>query len=391
LEFNKNRYKNSSIAPNFDKISLSKFDRIPLMLSTLLKKSIAWILGIVLSLTLATSVGANAPMPPSLYWLKFDVSAKLQSVQIAQCQDKDCQKSILLKQYGACTKAGCLSADPKLVYSKPLQLDCAERLCLVALSPFYNRNDLDPSQVYFIAQLDDLVSVSKVFPLNGSKDRGDRFAVRVAGKILALSPSPAEKVTNSPLFQNLFLVFLTITLGVESIIWAGYLRWKQVAFTEIKATILSVFIVHAFSFAIVWVSFPGFQHFASQSMRYSGLVWLGFSLLYGAILSLYLKWTKRSLSNLVAIGSIAYWSGAAFVSLMVAALFGYGSPLPLADGLSEPMAILASELIVVGYEAWIIQRLRRDRLDFKTALLLSSIANTASCLFGLAFSSFANR
>jgi hypothetical protein len=362
-----------------------------MMLNALLRKSIVWILALGLSLTIATSVTANAPAPPSMYWLKFDSPAKLQGIQIAQCQDKDCQTSTLLKQYGTCSEAGCLKSAPKLVHPKPLHVECADNLCLVALSPFYDKKELDPNQIRVIAQLDNQVSLSKIFPLGDRSKQSDKFTVKVAGKTLEISPNAAEKVTDSPLFQNLFLINLLLTLGIELSIWAGYLRWHKADFVEIQSTILAVFIVHAFSFAIVWFSFPGLQHFASQSQRYGGLTWLVASIGYGLILSLHVSRSQRSLSRLVVVGSIAYWLGAAFVSVVISALFGYGNALPPAEGISEPMAILASEIFVVGYEAWIIQRLRRDNLNFKTALGLSLVANTASCLIGLAVTLFIPR
>lgn len=357
------------------------------MLTPLLRKSLLWLFGIVLSLAIATSVAANAPQPPSMYWLKFDPPT-LKSVQIAQCQDKDCQKSILLKQHGICTGAGCIKATPKLAQSKPLQLDCANNLCLVALSPFYDKKELDPTRVYFIAQLDKRVLRSRVLSLAGRQDGSGNFTVQVVANRLELVPNPSQTVTDSPLFQNLFFIFLVLTVGIESIIWAGYLRWKQADLVEIQAILLSVLIVHSFSFGIVWFSFPGLQHFADRSLRYGGLTWLCCSILYGIILSLYLKLAKNPLWRIATIGSMAYCFGAAFISVVFGALIGYGSPLPAAAGLSTPIAILASEIFVVGYEAWIIQRLRRDSLDFKTALLVSFIANTASCLIGLVLAWF---
>jgi hypothetical protein len=223
--------------------------------------------------------------------------------------------------------------------------------------------------------------------LQTSKDSGDRFTVKVAANTLEISPNPELKTAASPLFQNLFSISLFLTLGIEASIWAGYLRWKQTAYREISATLLSVFIVHAFSFAIVWCSFPGFQHFADPFIRYAGLMWLFFSLLYGGILSLYVASAKK-LRSTTLVGSISYWLGAVVVSTIAAALNGYGSPLPSASGLSEPIAILLSEIFVVIYEAWIIQRLRRDTLDFKTALRVSLVANIVSCAIGLALAFF---
>ena len=161
------------------------------MLTPLLRKSLLWLFGIVLSLAIATSVAANAPQPPSMYWLKFDPPT-LKSVQIAQCQDKDCQKSILLKQHGICTGAGSIKATPKLAQSKPFQLDCANNLCLVALSPFYDKKELDPTRVYFIAQLDKRVLRSRVLSLAGSErsDPSARFVESNHSRYHLLTQTP---------------------------------------------------------------------------------------------------------------------------------------------------------------------------------------------------------
>jgi hypothetical protein len=111
------------------------------------KQSICWILLLVLMLAITTSVTANAPQPPFLYWLKFDSPAKLQGVQIGQCYVKSCHKLALLKQYGTCDRSGCIKSAPKLKEKKPLGLECANNLCLVSLSPFYDRKELDPTQL----------------------------------------------------------------------------------------------------------------------------------------------------------------------------------------------------------------------------------------------------
>jgi hypothetical protein len=355
-----------------------------------LKRSIIWVLALVSILSIVTSVTANAPQPPFLYWLKFE-SAKLQGIQIGQCQGGNCQQLELLKQFGTCDRLGCIKSAPKLQAKRPLGLECADNLCLVSLSPFYDHKELNPNQLRFVAQLEDRVFLSEVFPL-GSKDYGtDKFTVQAIDKTLQISPNPEQKVTKSSLFQDLFIFFLLLTLGIELGIWAGYLRWQKAAPTEIPLIIGSVVIVHAFSFAIVWFSFPGLEHFAGDSSRYGGLTWLVLSIIYGIILSLHSIRAKKPFSKRVVIGSIAYWLGAAVFTLLVTGLSGYGSPVPAADGLSKPMAILLSELFVVGYEAWIVQRLRRDTLDFKTAVGVSLVANVASCLIGLAWAWFGSR
>jgi hypothetical protein len=355
-----------------------------------LKRSIWWLVSIVLTVTIATSVMANAPQPPSLYWFKFEAPVQLQGVQIAQCIGKSCERSELLKQYGTCDRSGCIKSPPKLTYRKPLSIDCADNLCLVALSPFYDKNELDPQQLKFIAQSTDRVFESKNFPLGDRNLQSDRFTVKTIDNTLEISSSPANKVTQSSLFQDLALFFLLLTLIIELGIWVGYLRWRKVEFTEIRLTIICLIFIHFFSFPIVWFTFPGLENFAEDRTRYGGLIWLAFAVLYGIILSFHSLRAKQPISKRVVGGSIAYWLGAAVVTLIFTGLLGYGSPVPSAAGLSEPLAILASELVVVGYEAWLIQRLRRDTLAWKTALIISLAANTASCLFGLALTLLPN-
>jgi hypothetical protein len=357
-----------------------------------LNRSIVWVLSLVSILTIATSVKANAPQPPSLYWIKFDSLAQLQGVQVTQCQSKDCQKLSLLKQYGTCDRSACIKSQPKFQYRKPLGLDCVDNLCLISLSPFYNDRDLDPSQTRLLAQLDHQVYASKAFPLASKEhNRPGKFTAKAIDKTLQISSNPNEDVSQSSLFHDLFLSSLLLTIGIELAIWAGYLRWRKVEAPEISLTIISLLIVHAFSFLIVWLSCAGLEHFASDSNRYGGLTWLVLSILYGAILSLHSIWAKRPFSKRVVIGSISYWLGAAVFTILLMGLSGYGSPVPTADGLSEPMAISLAEAFIFAYEAWIVQRLRRDTLSFKTALGLSFVANLASCLIGLAWAWFGSR
>ncbi len=354
-----------------------------------LKRSIILVVTLFSILSIANSVMANAAQPSSLYWLKFDSPAQLQGVQVAQCQGKDCQNLELLKQSGTCDRTGCIKSLPKLDKRKPLNVDCADRLCLISLSPFYDARELDPSQIRLLAQLDNQVYTSKVFPLKlQERDREGKFTVKPIGKTLDLSPSPEQTVIQSSLFQNLALFFLVLTLGIELGIWAGYLRYQTAPSSEISLTIISLLIAHAFSFPIVWFSAPGLEPFASEGVRYGGLAWLVLSILYGIILSIHSIRTKRPFSKRIVIGSIAYWLGATAFAILLAGLLGYGSPVPTAAGLGKPLPTLLSELFVVGYEAWIVQRIRRDTLNFKTALSLSLIANTVSYLLGLAWEWF---
>ena len=353
------------------------------------KRSIILVLGLVSILIIANSVAANAPQPPSLYWLKFDSPAQLQGVQIGQCYVKSCHKLELLKQSGTCDRTGCIKSPPKLDNRKPLNVDCADRLCLISLSPFYNAQELDPSQIRLLAQLDNQVYVSKVLSLKSlAQNHETKFTVKAIDKTLELVPNPEQTVIQSSLFQNLALFFLILTLGIELAIWAGYLRYQKAQSSEIRLTIISLLIAHAFSFPVVWFSASGLEPFASDGSRYGGLAWLVLSILYGIILALHSIWAKNPCSSRIVIGSIAYWLGAAVFTMLLTGLSGYGSPVPTADGLAQPLPTILSEVFVVGYEAWIVQRIRRDTLNFKTALSLSLIANTVSCVLGLAWEWF---
>ena len=187
-----------------------------------MRRSISWVLGLFSILLIANSVAANVPQPPSLYWLKFDASAQLQGVQIGQCYVKSCHKLELLKQFGTCDRSSCIKPPPKLDNRKPLNVDCADRLCLISLSPFYDAQKLDPSQIRLLAQLDNQVYVSKVLSLKSlAQNNESKFTVKAIGKTLELIPNPEQMVIQSSLFQNLVLFFLVLTLGIELGIWIG--------------------------------------------------------------------------------------------------------------------------------------------------------------------------
>jgi hypothetical protein len=346
---------------------------------------LCWLV-IVLSMSVVTSVLANAAAPPSLNWLKFESKEDIRGVQIAQCRDSRCQQSLLLTQYGKCDLQGCIPGPAKSLSINPLRIECAENLCMISLPLPSSRQELDITKLQIRALIKDRVFASKTFSLNDDRERPSKSKVSVIGNNLELSPNANFSIAESTLWRSLFLVALVMTIAIESAIWAGYLRWRERS-SEIKETILSLVLVEAFSLPIIWLFVPGIHHFANDRERYVGWVWLILSLGYGAILFVWSLLRKSMRWQTIMTGSIAYWVGTFLVTVIVSAVFSYGPSVPsAAPGISRLPAIAIGEILVIFYEAVLMQRLRRDSLKFKTALGVSIIANLASFLAGLAFS-----
>jgi hypothetical protein len=186
-------------------------------------------------------------------------------------------------------------------------------------------------------------------------------------------------VARSRVVSSLFQVAFFLTVAIEAAIWAGFLYWRQRS-SEIKPTIFALLAVEAFSLPIIWLFVLGLQYFATESERYSGWAWLIFALIYGIILFLYSLRKQPMNWQIIQAGSIAYWLGSGFLTLIVSWLLDYGSPSPSVTGLPYLVSLVIGEAIVICYEAILIQRLRREQLKFSTALGVSTIANVVSCL-----------
>jgi hypothetical protein len=338
---------------------------------------------IALSLFVAVQSWANAAAPPLLCWLKFDPALNLQSLQLGQCPGDNCQRAILIKQYGTCDRQGCLSGPTQ---PGSLNVECAENLCLVSRLIFAQTKGFDPTKIQVRAQIGDQVLVSKKFSLDNDRpDEPLKFKVQTLGSSLEFTPDGKMSVARSRVVSSLFQVAFFLTIIIEAAIWAGFLRWQQRS-NEIKPTIFALIAAEAFSLPIIWSFVLGLQHFATVSEQYSGWVWLICALTYGMVLSLYSLRKQPMNWQTIQMGSVAYWLGSGSLTLIVGGIMDYGSPSPSMAGLSYLNSLVIGEAIVICYEAVLIQRLRREQWKLTTALGVSTIANGISCLAGLIFS-----
>lgn len=357
----------------------------------MLKRSLEIVITLVLSLTIAIAAHANAPAPPWSCWLKFEPDVTVESLQISQDRGANDREQIVVRQYGTCNTKGCLK-DPISHISNELQLDCHDNLCLLALNN-YIRN-IDPQKIRITAQIKDRhdlfltsgkVRSSGIFALGDSKAARRTFDVKVNDRSLDITLRDREEIDRWQLFQErAFWESLLLTLSIELTIWSLYLWRRKAKLVEILLTGASLLVVHAFSFAIVWHVFPSFRPFASNLERAMALTWLLFSSCYG-ILPFSLKSQHMVRVGGILAGSILYWFIAIIITGIIGFFSGYGYSFPSASGLPIPLLTIASELFVVVYEAWIVQKMRSDILAFKPALTVSFVANAASCLAGLGF------
>ncbi len=271
-------------------------------------------------------------------------------------------------------------------------MGCNNNLCLVAFKSYTQQ--IDPNPFRLVAQLKESnkfdlapgsVRSSDTFPIGDRNADRKTFNVKVVNNALDITLSNNDTVARWQIFQErLFWESLLLTVAIELTIWSGYLWWQQTMLIEILLTDASVLTVHAFSFPIVWYVFSSFRAFASNFERATALLWLGLSLCYG-FLPFVLRSQQSTRAGGILAGSLLYWFGAVVVTAIFGFFSGYGYSFPSATGLPMPFLTLASELFVVGYEAWIVHRIRQDSLSLKLALKVSFAANAVSCLVGLAF------
>lgn len=346
--------------------------------------------------SLGRPAGANAPAPPPLDWLEFtrqEQPITPRAVQVLACEGPQCKAPRLLLRSGRCRAQGCVPGTPLLstvspaAEAKGLSFQCLGDRCLLAWldSVTSDSRSLGRSafrQVQLLVQVRRQVLRSPVWDLTPSSDfsLSDRvWRVQVGDQGLQVSPAetlrqrPWEDWTPSSA-PGAFL----LTLLVEGAIAVLYLRQRQADRAALTRTLVTIGVIHLFSFPIVWLSFPAFAPFTLLGTRVLGLMWLGLAGVYGLVAT----GARRVKTRTLVLGSIAFSLGAIVVALGVTLVFGYGRSVPLAWGLPYWWRLAVSEGLVVVYEAWLLSALSRERLSFEEAGKISLWANLASLLLG---------
>jgi hypothetical protein len=339
--------------------------------------SLIWVLILA---TQATAGLAEASMPPWRSWLKFDTPS-LQAVQILRYKTPESQELVLVKEYGICNAKGCFKSNPEFLNTN-LQLKCHDNLCL--LSHSY------PGRIQAIAQIDDRIYQSNDIQFRGDIDYNrddakygyDNREIKIIDNKLKVTPNSEFAAENVPIGILLVsCIFWWIPLSIVSIkllAWGIYLKRKEkLDRIGIWQTLPIVVAANLFSYPSGCFSFPAFIYFTDPGDRIVAIVWLVLSILYIALTAIDFTSQKSGRLIITIFGTVCYWLLSILI-FFITYIMTHFFPNLTDDGLSLPTVIILAELFIIGYEGIIVYNLKKDTFNFKSAIIGSAIANTAS-------------
>jgi len=352
-----------------------------------IRNGLVWMGVLLVSLWFSLPGVANAPPPPSLTWLKFhyesSTSLSLQGVQLVACDAIACHHPVLLMQDGRCKNGGCLQTQP-LWHEGSDRLDCVGDTCLIAFETFRSfalgETRVDPLKkglFRLIGQFSDRVRISPVTPWKQPSSFADQvWTVTVQDTDLLLAAGGVVPGTNH--FQH-FGTALLLTLPVEiaiAILWLLRLRANS---TVISRTVITVCLAHLATIPLVWIAFPALEPFQVTFVRM-----LGMTGLLGAIAYALVLWSfRRRSSVLIVCTALLLWIGIVIIIGLTSLVLGYGSFIPLAGGLPYFITMPLSEVVVMGYEAFLLTSLSQGNLSSLQAVLMSILMNLTSLILGI--------
>jgi hypothetical protein len=333
-------------------------------------------------LLMTTRADANAPAPPSYFWITFqDRDAKavnVEGAQLVECATKTCDRPILLMKTGICTREDCLKSSP--ILGAPHRFDCVQNTCLYAESQFSPRS----TGPYYklIAQFDDRSRTTSAFPLDlqnplAGYPKRLSVTVRPTDLMIALDRTPLK-----PTRWEIFSIALGLTQTTE-LIMAGFCLWGFKIERELSIKILgSIVFINLLTFPVVWFFFPALQPFQYTTTRVFGVLSLMIAIGFSIFLSKRSEVTLKTLQRVFLVWLFSLPVGLA-IGFIVALFLGYGESLPPVFGIPSLITLPASEVFAVGWEAWLIHRLSQKRLIFAQVLSLSLVMNMVSLILGL--------
>ena len=352
-------------------------------------------------LLLTTAAIANSPAPPERHWLKFDRhQPAFEGVQIVQCESTQCQKPVLIMRYKTCIQTGCLPggalvehmSDSRVKLWNP-HFACVDNTCFWSFRnlDLGKSHNFNPNLLKIVAQYPDRVRSSSVFKLLTPQgfDPPTDIAIAVGTTDLRVSQTTNKEkysASNESNWTNLApLAILVVSVGSELLIAYFYFRRQHPTGSQMRLLLRSVLMVHLFSLAIVWASFPALAAFRTTGIRTAGIAWIAMSLVYGLLVTGYYTIGKqpKKISTWVS-GTIWFWLLSLVVSFCCS-LLDYGVSLPLTTDIFLPAAWIlpTSEIFIWLYEAWIIYAVNKGSIDYRQAICLSFCTNSTSFLLGL--------
>jgi len=333
-------------------------------------------------LLMTTRADANAPAPPSYFWMTFqDRDAKAVNVkgaQFVECATTRCDRPILLIKTGVCTGEDCLKSSP--ILGAPHRFDCVQNVCLYAESQFSQRS----TGPYYklIAQFDDRSKTTPAFPLdmqNPLAGYPKRLRVTVQQTDLAIA---VDRTPLKPTRWEMFSIALGLTEVTELIVAVLCLWGFRIERSLSIKILVSIAFINLLTFPVVWFFFPALQPFQYTTTRVFGVLSLCIAIGFNIFLTNRSEMTLKTLQKVFFVWLFSLPVVLA-IGFVVALFLGYGESLPPVFGIPSLITLPASEVFAVGWEAWLIHRLSQKRLLFAQVFGLSLLMNGASLILGL--------
>ncbi len=351
-------------------------------------RTISWKKAILLCALAATfvlpvrAVLANSGPPPSVAWFSIVYETaqtpRLLGIQLIACMDANCEQPILLQQYGRCDQAGCLSSTPQLSGWNN-NFACAANICRSSAYPNHSGNNFK-----LVAQFSDRVRSSGVvakLPSQYGEDLSWRVSVREADLSIETGPLPAVSDRNRSFPRQPLLLFFASIL-VEVVV-AGACFWRTVEPSHFESSLGIVFLVNLVSLPVVWFFFPSLGQFQSEANRSLGLIFLTAAFFYGALLAVIYRSGGKTRGWIIALSVLSLPFTALCALIIPSFLNGYESGSVFVQGLPANLAIAASEVFAVVFEAVLITILSKGRLPVKWIWISSLLMNAASFVTGM--------
>ncbi len=327
---------------------------------------------------------ANGLVPAEI-WLTFDYKTAqpvhLEGIQLIRCATLDCERPVLLQEYGTCSAARCLSSSPELPRLKDWigEFECAGNKCRAASYTYPYEGPYFKLVIQFSdhARTSDVMNGLPVFS-------GDRMVWRVIVQDTNLSMIPDADFKELNWRYGQFRLGLILTQLIETLVAGLYLLMVvRVDSKRLRNSLIMVFLINLVTFPVVWFLFPAFSQFQFTGMRLMGIFGLIVATLYAlALVRIYTgKGKTRTGTIALAVSSLPL-TFVCMVFMLFATYFGHANVS--AAGLPPEVAIVASEIFAVVSEAALIYILSRKSLPLRQAGTMSLLMNAASFFFCLA-------
>lgn len=323
---------------------------------------------------------ANALPRPTEIWLRFvnqdNSIPNLEGVQLVGCADQECQTPILLKSYGHCDTAGCLTSRPFL--SDNWSFNCNRNRCLFVY--YYLEEDMLPPTMRLIVQSSGRTWTSASVSPPRCCFLTDAWKVIIEDENLVVAKDTDFQYPNSA-YHN-FFKSLGITIIVELMV-TGFviLVWRRKKEFPDYKLFGAVILANALSYPVAWLTIPSFGPFQYDYIRKIGVI---AAIIVGictfVVISFAVFRPQNRITKILLVLSVLMTGVCASFSILASVYANYTIQV---YGLPQGLVIPLAEIFAVAFETMLIFLLVRRDLALRQTALLCVLTNTASFLIGL--------